>query len=337
MASSNVGWWHTVGVITFVGCWKHAWSVPGAVVLVSFMRSLVQSQADRVQNILVGSILEPTGALLLLTFITASGSLFCYLLSRPLAPLIAVLFPKPLALVRAALVSTSISSPITTEKSGETITAIQISSDPASSPIGGTEAKVNVWRRLLIMRAMGFVPWSGMNVACGVVGVDWKVFWLTTAAGSASWSYVTASVGNILARLAIPSASSMSDGVTGDSLTSLLRDPVLIFKLVLLSALTLVPVILKRRSPVSAPTEIELIDTPKMSHSAFLAARIDPGSPLMSLLSQSLARFAPTPAVFDILSFGRTAARQGGKVVLGGVVKSVAGGAQRLATSVSRS
>jgi hypothetical protein len=34
MASSEVGWWHTVGVLTFVGCWKHAWSVPGAVVLV---------------------------------------------------------------------------------------------------------------------------------------------------------------------------------------------------------------------------------------------------------------------------------------------------------------
>ena len=35
MASSDIGWWHTIGVLTFVGCWKHAWSVPGAVVLVS--------------------------------------------------------------------------------------------------------------------------------------------------------------------------------------------------------------------------------------------------------------------------------------------------------------
>ena len=40
MASADIGWWHTVGVVTFVGCWKHAWSVPGAVVLV---RSLSKS------------------------------------------------------------------------------------------------------------------------------------------------------------------------------------------------------------------------------------------------------------------------------------------------------
>ena len=35
MSSSEAGWYHTIAVLTFVGCWKHAWSVPGAVVLVS--------------------------------------------------------------------------------------------------------------------------------------------------------------------------------------------------------------------------------------------------------------------------------------------------------------
>jgi hypothetical protein len=35
MSSSDAGWYHTIGVLVFVGCWKHAWSVPGAVVLVS--------------------------------------------------------------------------------------------------------------------------------------------------------------------------------------------------------------------------------------------------------------------------------------------------------------
>ena len=39
MASGDAGWYHTIGVLTFVGCWKHAWSVPGAVVLVSVTRS----------------------------------------------------------------------------------------------------------------------------------------------------------------------------------------------------------------------------------------------------------------------------------------------------------
>jgi hypothetical protein len=34
----------------------------------------------------------------------------------------------------------------------------------------------------------------------------------------------------------------------------------------------------------------------------------------MSPITQSLTRFAPTPAVFDLLSFGRTAIRQSANV-----------------------
>jgi hypothetical protein len=191
------------------------------------------------------------------------------------------------------------------------------------------------------MRAMGFVPWSGMNVACGVVGVDWKVFWLTTAAGSASWSYVTASVGNILSRLAVPSsavaASVVGDGdvgevVNGESLTSLLRDPILIAKLVFLSLITLLPVVLKRRTPRSVlaaiplePVSISTDCTPHIVHPAIQTTRLQTDfspsgslSPPMSPLSQSLTKFTPVPAVFDLLSFGRTAGRQGGKVLAGG-------------------
>ncbi|WVW87060.1 hypothetical protein I302_109117 [Kwoniella bestiolae CBS 10118] len=345
MASSDSGWWHTIGVLTFVGCWKHAWSVPGAVIL----------------NILVGSLLDPMPALFLLTIITASGSLGAYTLSRPLAPLIAVLFPKPLALVRAALAPETIPAPATAQPTaGETITPIQASSDPSQPAIGGPTEKSTVWRRLLIMRAMGFVPWSGMNVACGVVGVDWKVFWITTAAGSASWSYVTASVGHILSRLKVPTQALANSGVMnegavggGESLTSLLRDPVLIAKLIFLSGLTLLPVILKRRSPNPDPSDMgdsSLSTTPRSSSSSFeltdfsssttnpnldrpvlpaiSALRLvdltspsgdgDGQSP-MSPLSQSLAKFTPTPRMFDLLSFGRTVIRTGQRGLAGGV------------------
>ena len=335
----------------------------------------------KTQNILVGSVLEPIPALALLTIITATGSLFSYLLSRPLAPLIAVLFPKPLSLVRAALAPESIPSlPASAQSShhtneGERITPIQLSSDPASPPIGAT-SNSSVWRRLLIMRAMGFVPWSGMNVACGVVGVDWKIFWLTTAAGSASWSYVTASVGNILSRLAIPSshadATLLGEGneiLQGESLTSLLRDPTLIAKLVFLSGLTLLPVVIKRRSNNSSSSlqvEAEVLgrdgispDAPyemnslepfprNLDHLDHLAplpralSRLDVNlmSPILgtpsSPLTKSLTKFTPTPAVFDIMSFGRTAARQGlsgaagiGKKVVVGLGVSGSGGSGR--------
>jgi hypothetical protein len=176
-----------------------------------------------------------------------------------------------------------------------------------------------------------------MNVACGVVGVDWKVFWITTAAGSASWSYVTASVGNILSRLAIPS-SALDDttltapgGGGGESLTSLLRDPVLIAKLVFLSGLTLLPVVLKKRKGGADPHAAvpgEKGDPPNDTANAgeILPPALSPDSPLAS----SLARFTPTPAMFDLLSFGRTAMRTTGAVVMGAVRGGVAAG-QRVA------
>lgn len=336
MASSDVGYWHTVGVLTFVGCWKHAWSVPGAVVLVRDFSVRCISPLTH-QNILVGSVLEPMPALLLLTLITATGSLFSYLLCRPLAPLISVLFPKPLALVRAALAPDQVPHPPASEayEMDEKVTAVHVSPNPAAPAIGG-ESNGSVWRRLLIMRAMGFVPWSGMNVACGVVNVDWKIFWLTTAAGSASWSYVTASVGNILSRLAIPPAAleggANGEMIDGESLTSLLRDPVLIAKLVFLSGLTLLPVVLKRRrnsAPAAdvgiPPLNRDVINTRLGGVSSAPFSPTSPSSPL----TQSLARFTPTPAAFDLLSFGRTALRQGGKVVVG-TAQSAVGGVRRV-------
>ncbi|WOO82184.1 uncharacterized protein LOC62_04G005683 [Vanrija pseudolonga] len=330
MAGSNSGWWHTVLVLTYVGCWKHAWSVPGAVVL----------------NILIGSVFEPVAALALLTMITASGSLCAYMLSRPLAPLIAVLFPKPLALVRAALAPDSVpqnGNIQMVQLGSDTITPVQVSQDPAEPPLGAPEDRPNVWRRLLLMRAMGFVPWSGMNVACGVVGVDWRTFWLTTAAGSASWSYVTASVGNILSRLALPSSTASLEEGHGESLTSLLRDPSLIAKLVFLTLLTIVPVLLKKRTASAdsddeddEPEQPSTPDTPSvlgLDTSSLGHGREGYPSEPPSPLAASLASFTPTPHVFDLLSFGRQAMRQGVRVVVG-TARTATTGARRLVTSV---
>lgn len=258
------------------------------------------------------------------------------MLSRPLAPLIAVLFPKPLALVQAALAPESIPSPPASAPTDEHMTPVQLSTNPADPPIGTRSGDQAVWRRLLVMRSMGIVPWSGMNVACGVVGVNWKTFWLTTAAGSASWSYVTASVGNILSRLALPkTADGMDDErMHGESLTSLLRDPVLIAKLVFLTGLTLLPVIIKRRSTPVTTANGEKGDNKVVNPTiANLRSSGTTSSPPMSPITQSLARFTPTPAVFDLLSFGRTAVRQGGRLVNMGV-RGIGEGAGRVVAAV---
>lgn len=339
MRSSDSGWWHTVGVLTYVGCWKHAWSVPGAVVL----------------NILVGSLFDSAAAVGLLTLITASGSLGAYMLSRPLAPLIGVLFPKPLALVRAALAPDSVPRPSNVASvRGETVTPVRVSDDPREPALGATEDRPNVWTRLFVMRTMGFVPWSGMNVACGVVGVDWRIFWITTAGGSLSWSYVTASVGNILGSLALPTQGEDGAEIKGESLTSLLRDPVLISKLFGLTVLTMLPVLIKRRirrRPTGDDTDSDddsLSDAPTpTSPQPHSVLGLETGLPSLSIntthldsgeeypsepaspLAMSLANFTPTPHMFDLLSFGRTATRQGVRFVVGSA-RTVATSAQRI-------
>ncbi|GHJ84461.1 hypothetical protein NliqN6_0863 [Naganishia liquefaciens] len=277
MDSSSTGWWHTVFVLLVTGMWKHSWSVPGAVVL----------------NILVGSILSPFPALLLLTIITSFGSLGAYLLSRPLAPLIALIFPKPLALVRSTINGA--------EDATDKIPMNDLSTRryPSKSP-----AEPTVWRRLLIMRAMGLVPWSGMNVACGVVRVNPITFLLTTAAGTASWSYVTASIGDILHQMALPGQvgaglpGGAADG--GQSLASLVRDPALIFKMVVLSLISLIPVLFKSRSsPVEqAPPPLEAED---LDFSA---------PPLLSPTTQAMTPLGPSPSFYALISLGNNIYRR---------------------------
>lgn len=142
MDASSAGYMHTLTALGAVGIWTHAWSVPGSVVL----------------NILMGALFPAIPAVAFLTLSTTIGGYCSYLLSRPLSPLITLLFPTQLAVVRASLAS-------------------------SGAGVGG-----GAWKKLLVMRATGLVPWSGMNVACGVVGVRWTVFCATFAAGGLSWN-----------------------------------------------------------------------------------------------------------------------------------------------------
>jgi hypothetical protein len=153
---SGYGYLHTLVALGLTAVWTHAWSVPGSVVL----------------NILIGALLPSLPAVLFLSFTTMLGGLCSYLLSRPLSPLISLLFPTQLAVVRA-----SIAAPPSTS-----------SSHSLSTKAGGQQVGSGAWRKLLVMRATGLVPWSGMNVACGVVGVRWEVFCATFFVGSLSWN-----------------------------------------------------------------------------------------------------------------------------------------------------
>ena len=118
------------------------------------------------QNVLAGALFSPVYATILLTTLTTLGSLCATLLSTPLAPFLAILFPRALDMTRNALAGGSDHF------------------KPRSSP----------WVRLSVMRLIGVVPWSGINIACGVCGVSLSDCMLGTFIGCLPWTAVTCQV-----------------------------------------------------------------------------------------------------------------------------------------------
>lgn len=123
----------------------------------------------RVQNVLGGVLFTPLYGTLLLTALTTVGSLFATLLAKPLAPLITAYFPRILDMGRAAL-------------------------EGGSEDALATRSRGSAWQRLSVLRLIGVVPWSGINIACGVCGVSLYDCALGTFIGTLPWTAVTCQV-----------------------------------------------------------------------------------------------------------------------------------------------
>jgi uncharacterized membrane protein YdjX (TVP38/TMEM64 family) len=119
------------------------------------------------KNVLAGALFSPFLATLLLAVLTTIGSIIATLLSAPLSPFLARFLPRPLALARSIV-------------------------DADSGP--GTKATSPTWVRLTVLRLVGIVPWSGINVACGVLGVSLCDCSLGTFIGAIPWTAVTCQV-----------------------------------------------------------------------------------------------------------------------------------------------
>lgn len=104
-----------------------------------------------------------------MTFLTAVGSVLSSLLATPLAPVISRLFPRILSMTRNAL-----------------------EGDVALS----SKEKSPVWVRLSVLRLIGVVPWSGINIASGVAGVTLADCLLGAFIGTLPWTAVTVQVGD---------------------------------------------------------------------------------------------------------------------------------------------
>lgn len=136
--------------------------------------SLVSKSSDfgRVQNVLGGALFSPLYATVLLTSLTTVGSICASLLSAPLGPFLAKIFPRALDMTRSALGGDS-----------ETV-----------SDLSGNPPKSSAWVRLSVLRLIGVVPWSGINIACGVCGVPLVDCMLGTFIGCLPWTAVTCQV-----------------------------------------------------------------------------------------------------------------------------------------------
>ncbi|KAK7061785.1 transmembrane protein 41 [Favolaschia claudopus] len=211
---------HVMGVLAISAVWKHAWSVPGSVVW----------------NVLAGALFSPAFATVLLAALTTLGSACATLLAMPLAPLVTRFFPKALELTRHTL-------------EGDSDTSSSSSVDEETG-----KSRSSAWVRLSVLRLIGVVPWSGINIACGVCGVSLWDCMLGCFIGVLPWTAVTCQIGDILQTVA------SHPSPTPQTVSSLLTSPAIIAKLVLLSFLSLAPIL--GRDYLRAVISNGLVETP---------------------------------------------------------------------------
>ncbi|KAH8113246.1 snare associated Golgi protein-domain-containing protein [Phellopilus nigrolimitatus] len=223
---------HILGTLSVTAVWKHAWSIPGSVLW----------------NVLAGALFHPLLATLVMTVLTTIGSLFATLLAMPLSPVLTRLFPRPIELTRAALEGSSLSN--------------------SSSFAAGTPA----WVRLSVLRLVGVVPWSALNIACGITGVALRDCIAGAFIGSLPWTAVTCQVGDILQTVGMVGSANDAEGVgleKSATLSSALAQPQIVLELVFLSVLSLAPILGRDRlrkliSPsdeTSTTVEIESVES----------------------------------------------------------------------------
>ncbi|KAG2757335.1 hypothetical protein P692DRAFT_20852273 [Suillus brevipes Sb2] len=167
-------------------------------------------------NVLAGALFHPVLATLLLSALTTLGSIFATLLCVPLAPSLSRMFPRALQMTRIAL-------------EGE------------SNLSTGKNSKSPTWARLSVLRLVGVVPWSGINIACGVCGVAISDCLLGAFIGCLPWTAVTCQIGDILQTVASTTSPSQQ------TVSSLLTSPDILVKLAFLSFLSLAPILGRER------------------------------------------------------------------------------------------
>ncbi|KAF8314805.1 hypothetical protein DL93DRAFT_995916 [Clavulina sp. PMI_390] len=204
--SSSGSRFHVMFVLSITAIWMHAWSIPGSVVinviagtLYSMSSSLSSASTFGIDG-LTGALVRQReylpwggmiGATLHMTLLTTLGSLAASALSMPLTALVKTFFPRALDATRTALEGPSSSSSSSSSAADSSSSAVF---EKHGSAAGAKKDDTPTWVRLTVMRLVGVVPWSGINVACGVVGVKWWDCFLGSFIGTMPWTAVTCQV-----------------------------------------------------------------------------------------------------------------------------------------------
>ncbi|KAL5508293.1 hypothetical protein ACEPAH_5912 [Sanghuangporus vaninii] len=238
---------HIVSVLVMSAVWKHAWSIPGSVLW----------------NVLAGALFHPLLATLLMTVTTSMGSVFATLLATPLASVLTRAFPRPIELTRAALEGSSFSTSKSVQSEESNTFSVTTSSSDRSP----------AWVRLSILRLVGIVPWSALNIACGLTGVALRDCLAGAFIGCLPWTAVTCQIGDILQAVnkarTTATEVGVDDGISNTAtVSSVLAQPSMIFELVFLTILSLAPILFRDRLRRLIPSSDEAsTDVPETGES----------------------------------------------------------------------
>jgi len=120
-----------------------------------------------------------------------------------------------------------------------------VEKDERPAPAANTGSNP-AWVRLSVLRLVGVVPWSALNIACGVTGVSIRDCMAGAFIGTLPWTAVTCQIGDILHAVGVTGVGAVDgDGTAmgSQTLSSVLASPKIIFQLIFLSVLSLAPVL----------------------------------------------------------------------------------------------
>jgi len=160
-------------------------------------------------NILFGSLYGTYAATVCACLFTGVGSVGAYYMAKLCAPLVERFFPKALQTTKSTL-------------------------------LGGTRS--DLFSYLLLARLFPLLPYSALNIACGVLKVPVQPFFITLVLGSFPYNFVTTQLGDLLGNL----ASTVGGSDEGTGINAIWTWD-LCFKLAVASILSAAPLLFKKQ------------------------------------------------------------------------------------------